>query len=497
MGGGYEKQMPGSSGNRPLAVTYTNEAKMDLLDQLKSLLGEAHVLTGKDAAPFGRDWTGKYVSQPLAVVRPANTAEVSATVKACADTNQPIVPVSGNTGLSGGAYAEGAVMISLARMNAIREIRPEARLAVVEAGVILTALHEAADAHDLVFPLTFGARGSAMIGGVLSTNAGGSNVVRYGSTRALCLGLEVVMPDGRIMELMSELHKDNTGYDLKQLMIGAEGTLGLITAAVMKLSPKPRAYATAMVASPSLPDALTLLNTLQEATGGAVEAFEYMPSGYITRHVERIKGAKEPFATRHDVNILVEVGATAPRDAQVQGDGSIPVTSYLEGVLAGLMQEGQVLDAVVAKSDAQRAEMWARREEAAEITLTTPTLVDSDVCVPVDKVDTFLKRITERVQQLDPGAEELTVSHLGDGNLHYTVFPTRDDADHRDLIRQQVEQVTAELGGSFSAEHGIGLTKLPSMIRNKDAVSLDVMRAIKSALDPKGIMNPGKVIPTD
>ncbi len=497
MGGGYEKQMPGSSGNRPLAVTYTNEAKMDLLDQLKSLLGEAHVLTGKDAAPFGRDWTGKYVSQPRAVVRPANTAEVSATVKACADANQAIVPVSGNTGLSGGAYAEGAVMISLARMNAIREIRPEARLAVVEAGVILTALHEAADAHDLVFPLTFGARGSAMIGGVLSTNAGGSNVVRYGSTRALCLGLEVVMPDGRIMELMSELHKDNTGYDLKQLMIGAEGTLGLITAAVMKLSPKPRAYATAMVASPSLPDALTLLNTLQEATGGAVEAFEYMPSGYITRHVERIKGAKEPFATRHDVNILVEVGATAPRDAEVQGDGSIPVTSYLEEVLAGLMQEGQVLDAVVAKSDAQRAEMWARREEAAEITLTTPTLVDSDVCVPVDKVDTFLKRITERVQKLDPGAEELTVSHLGDGNLHYTVFPTRDDADHRDLIRQQVEQVTAELGGSFSAEHGIGLTKLPSMTRNKDAVSLDVMRAIKSALDPKGIMNPGKVIPTE
>ena len=159
------------------------------------------------------------------------------------------------------------------------------------------------------------------------------------------------------------------------------------------------------------------------------------------------------------------------------------------------MEDGQILDAVVAKSDAQRKEMWARREEAAEITLTTPTLVDSDVCVPVDKVDTFLKRITKRVQQLDPGAEELTVSHLGDGNLHYTVFPTHDDAAHRDLIRQQVEQVTAELGGSFSAEHGIGLTKLPSMTRNKDAVSLDVMRAIKSALDPKGIMNPGKVVP--
>jgi len=223
-----------------------------------------------------------------------------------------------------------------------------------------------------------------------------------------------------------------------------------------------------------------------------VEAFEYMPSSYISRHLERIKGAKEPFEKRHDINILLEVGATAPRDAQVQEDGSIPVTNYLEEVLSGLMEQGQILDAVVAKSDAQRAEMWARREEAAEITLTTPTLVDSDVSVPVDMVDTFLKRITERVQTLDPGAEELTVSHLGDGNLHYTVFPTKDDPDHRDLIRQQVEQVVAELGGSFSA---IGLTKLPSMTRNKDAIAMDVMRSVKSALDPKCIMNPGKVVP--
>ncbi len=468
---------------------------MDLLDKLTSILGEPHVLTGEAAASYGRDWTGKYISAPLAVIRPANTAEVSAAVTVCAAARQPIVPVSGNTGLSGGTHAEGAVMISLARMNKIREIRPEARLAIAEAGVILSSLHDAVDAHDLVFPLTFGARGSAMIGGVLSTNAGGSNVLRYGNTRALCLGLEVVLPDGRVMDLMSELHKDNTGYDLKHLMIGAEGTLGLITGAVLKLSPKPKAYATAMLACPSLPDALTALNHLQEASGGAVEAFEYMPRAYIERHIAHIKGAREPFEAPHDVNILVEIGATAPRDATPLADGSIPVVNALEVTLAEMLQQGAISDAVIARSDTQRREMWARREEAAEITLTTPMLVDSDVSVPVDQVDTFLERISARVRAMDPDAQELTVSHLGDGNLHYTVYPGNETPEHRDAIRRAVEEVVAELGGSFSAEHGIGLTKLPSMQRNKDAVALQVMTAIKQTLDPLGIMNPGKVVP--
>ncbi len=468
---------------------------MELLDSLKELVGPDHVLTGADAAPFGKDWTGKYISTPLAVIRPANTAEVSAVVKACAAAKTSIVPVSGNTGLSGGTFADGAVMISMARMNSIREIRPEARVAIVDAGVILSSLHDAVDDHGLVFPLFFGARGSAMIGGVLSTNAGGSNVLRYGNTRALCLGLEVVLPDGRVMDLMSELHKDNTGYDLKHLMIGAEGTLGLITAAVLKLAPKPLAYATAMVATPKLEDALSLLNALQAATGGAVEAFEYMPRAYVQRHMSHVKEAREPFDAPYDVNILVEVGTTSPKEGTARDDGSIPVVDYLEEVLASMMEDGSVLDAVVAKSDGQRREMWDRREQAAEITLTTPTLVDSDVSVPVDLVATFLDRITVRVQETDPGAEELVISHLGDGNLHYTVYPTKPDLDHRDRIRRDVEDVVRELGGSFSAEHGIGLTKLPSMSRNKDAVSMDVMRAIKATLDPDNIMNPGKVVP--
>ena len=347
---------------------------MTITEQLQKIVGASHVLTGEQAKAYGKDWTGKYVSTPLCVVRPATTREVSEVVKACAAAGVPIVPVSGNTGLAGGAHAQDQVMVSLSRMNTIREIRPDARTAIVDAGVILSNLHDAVDPHGLVFPLYFGARGSAMIGGVLSTNAGGSNVLRYGNTRALCLGLEVVLPDGRVMDLMSELHKDNTGYDLKHLMIGAEGTLGIITAAVLKLSPKPLAYATAMVSTPALPDALGLLNTLQEATGGAVEAFEYMPRSYIERHLAHKPQARAPFDTAYDVNILVEVGATAPRDAEVQSDGSVPITDYLEQVLGDMLEAGTVLDAVVAKSEQQRQEMWQRREEAAEITLTTPML---------------------------------------------------------------------------------------------------------------------------
>ncbi len=466
---------------------------MSLIENLSKAVGSSQVLLGADCAKYRSDWTGEYVADPMAVVRPSSTQEVSEIVKACAASGTPIVPVSGNTGLNGGTYAKDSVMISMERMNKIREIRPDARLAVVDAGVILDQLREAADAQGLLFPLSFGARGSAMIGGVLSTNAGGSNVLRYGSTRSLCLGLEVVLPDGRIMNLMSELHKDNSGYDLKDLMIGAEGTLGLITGAVMKLAVKPRAYATAMVAVPKLENALSLLNDLQTATGGMVEAFEYMPRPYIARHVDIIEGAREPFDEKYDVNILVEVGATAPRDADPQDDGTIPVVEYLQSVLASMMERGDVLDAIVAQNEAQRSEMWKRREDAAEVVLTLRPLQNNDVCLPVDKVPAFLDGMKDRLKQLDPDCIEMVVSHLGDGNVHYTLHPTREDL--KPALMEAVEDVTLALGGSFSAEHGIGLSKIPSMERRKDAVAMEVMRAIKRALDPQNIMNPGKVLP--
>jgi FAD/FMN-containing dehydrogenase len=468
---------------------------MPLLETLTGIVGAFHVLTGSDAARYSKDATGKYLSSPLAVVRPGSTAEVAAVLKASQAAGVAVVPVSGNTGVVGGTMNDGALMLSLERMNRIREIRPAARLAVVEAGVILASLHAAAEEHGLYFPLWFGARGSAMIGGALSTNAGGSNVLRYGSTRGLCLGIEVVLADGRVLDLMGELHKDNSGYDLKDLFIGAEGTLGIITAAVVKLVPKPRAYATATLAVATLPDALTLLNRLQEATGGAVEAFEFMPRSYMDRLAVVRPDMRPPFEETHDITLLVEVGAIAPRDVNPQSDGSIPIVTLLEDTLAEMLETGAVIDAVVARSDAQRAEMWARREAAAEITLSRHPIMDTDVAVPVDQVGTFLDRIHARVATLDPGAETLTVAHLGDGNLHFNVWPTRDDEALDDALREAVDDVVADLGGSFSAEHGIGVSKLPSMAERKDPVALDLMRTIKAALDPKGLLNPGKVVP--
>ena len=467
----------------------------DLLAALTELLGPAHVLTGAERAAYLSDWTGHYTADPLAVVRPADTAQVAATVRLAAAHGVPVVPVSGRTGLVGGAMTQGGVMLSVERLNRIRDIRPAARVAVVEAGVILSTLHDAAEAADLSFPLWFGARGSAMIGGALSTNAGGSNVLRYGSTRALCLGLEVVLADGRVLDLMSALHKDNSGYDLKDLFIGAEGTLGIITAAVVKLVPRPRAYATATLAARSLPDALTLLNRLQAASGGMVEAFEFMPDTYMRRLTEARPDVGEPFATRHAVNILVELGATAPRDATPGPDGAVPLTTLLEDTLAQMMEEGLILDAQVAQSESQRRSMWQRRELAAEITFARSPVIDTDVALPLDAVAPFLEAFHARLPGLDPQAETLSVAHLGDGNIHLSIFPGTDDAAHADQIVAAVEEEVQRLGGTFSAEHGVGLSKKPSMARRKNPVALAVMAQIKQALDPQNLMNPGKILP--
>ena len=469
---------------------------MTLIADLTAALRANHVLTGDDLAKYRHEWTQHYPSNPCAVARPADTAQVAETLRIAARHGVPVVPVSGLTGLVGGAYTDGGLMISVERLNRIREIRPEARIAIVEAGVVLDRLHEAAEAANLYFPLWFGARGSAMIGGVLSTNAGGSNVLRYGSTRALCLGLEVVLADGRVLNLMSELHKDNSGYDLKQMFIGAEGTLGVITAAVMKLVPRPRAYATATLAVRSLPDALVLLNQLREATGGLVEAFELMPATYIRRLSEARPDVSLPFGgTRHDTSILVEIAATAPRDTTADAAGEVPLTTLLQDTLAALMETGAILDAEIAQTEAQRRTMWQRRELAAEITVARQPTIDTDICLPLDKVALVLDRIHARLPALDAGAETLHIAHLGDGNIHFTVYPSRDDPTLSDAVIEAVEDEVQALGGSFSAEHGVGLSKKASMKRRKDPVALDIMRAVKSALDPDNRMNPGKIIP--
>ena len=467
---------------------------MTLISDLTAAIGAAHVLSHKDdLARYAKDWTSQYTSSPIAVARPANTAEVSQVIRIAAKHGIAVVPVSGRTGITGGAMTNGGLMLSVERLNKIRQIRPETRIAVVEAGVILSSLHDAAEAEGLYFPLWFGARGSAMVGGVLSTNAGGSNVLRYGSTRALCLGLEVVLADGRILNLMSQLHKDNSGYDLKNIFIGAEGTLGVITAAVMKLVPRPRAYATATLAARSLPDALTLLNQLQDASGGTVEAFEYMPESYMRRLAQARPDIRQPFTPHHAVNILVELGVTAPRDSVADETGTVPIVALLENTLAAMMADGTVLDAEIAQSDQQRRAMWERRELAAEITYSRKPAIDTDIALPLDKIAAFFDLINERLPDIDPGCDQMCVAHLGDGNLHFTVFPTQPGL--HDTVVTAIEDVVQQLGGTFSAEHGVGLSKLPSMARRKDPVALDIMRTIKAALDPGNVMNPGKVLP--
>lgn len=467
-----------------------------MLERLRDIVGGDYVLTGDDRARWAKDWTSYFPSDPVAVVRPSTTQEVSQIVKLANEAGVPVVPVSGNTGLAGGAQANGQIALSLDRMNKIHEIRPDARIAIVEAGAIVADVHSAAEEQDLIFPVSFGAQGSAMIGGVLSTNAGGSNVLRYGNTRDLVLGIEAVLPTGEIVDLMSELHKDNSGYNLKHLLIGAEGTLGIITGAVLKLMPKPKAYATAMVAVPTLDQALMLLNRLQEATGGAVEAFEYMPRNYIEAHLAYKPLARAPFEDMYDVNIMVEIGATATRDVTALPDGSLPVTNYLQDTLFAMLEDGLVLDAVVAQNESQRAEMWERREAAAELIVSAGRPVSlNDIAIPLDQVGVFIDRMADRLPEIDPKAEPILVAHLGDGNVHYAIWLGSTEPTLKEAITEAVEDEVLRLGGSFSAEHGIGQWKLASMARRKDKVALAAMRAIKSALDPNGIMNPGKVLP--
>ncbi|WP_298496269.1 FAD-binding oxidoreductase [uncultured Maritimibacter sp.] len=454
---------------------------MDFIEAARLVVGPGQVLTGSDMARFSRDMTGKYTSAPLCVLRPGSTEEVAALLSLATRHMQPIVPVSGNTGVSGGTFCDGAAMLSLERMNRVLEVKPAARVAIVEAGVILDTLRGAAEDHGLTFPVVFGARGSAMIGGILSTNAGGSNVLRYGNTRAQVLGIEAVLADGRVLNLMTELHKDNSGYDLRDLMIGAEGTLGIITRAVVKLAPRPRAFATAMIAPTSLAAGLTLLNRLQEATGGMVEACEYMPGTYMAK--ARARGLPAAFDADHAVNLLVELGG-----AEGIGEG-------LEEVLGLALEEGLIADAVIAQNEAQRTAMWERREAAAEIMLAPKAKATNDIALPVGAVPVFFDRMAQILPTLDPEAHDISVAHLGDGNIHYVVYTGRDDADHLAMIVEAVDRVVADLGGSFSAEHGIGLSKRASMARHKDPIALEVMRAIKATLDPLGIMNPGKVLP--
>jgi FAD/FMN-containing dehydrogenase len=467
----------------------------DLIARLYRRLGPRGVLTDPaDTAPFCEDWRRLYRGRTPAVLRPANTAEVAEAVRLCAEHGVPIVPQGGNTSMVGGAAVSedgSEIVLSLSRMNRVRDIDPVDMTMEIEAGVTLKAAQDAATEAGCLLPLSISAEGSAQIGGVLATNAGGNNTVRYGNARDLVLGLEVVLADGQVWNGLRRLRKDNTGYCLRQLFVGSEGTLGIITAAILKLAPQPREIEVALCAMPSPETALDLFSRFQRHDAAAISAFEYMSGAGMDLVLRHIPGAALPLAHKAAHYVLVELAT--PRD----GAG---LRGALEELLGAAMENGIVKDVVIAESGAQRAAIWKLREEHSEAQKRAGASVKNDVSVPVSKTPELIRRATEACARLVPGIVAAPFGHLGDGNIHMNlVQPEGADPaaflarDHE--IMDAVNAVVRDLDGSFSAEHGIGRLKPYMMPEWRGGAELDLMRRIKAALDPRGLLNPGKVLP--
>ena len=466
-----------------------------LLERIAAIVGPQGLVTEPaDLEPYVVDWRGIYRGATLAAVRPSNTAETAAVVKLCADTRTPIVPQGGNTGMCGASvpHATGnEIVISLARMSRIIEVDALNNTMTVEAGCVLANIQQAAAEVDRLFPLSLGAEGSCQIGGNLSTNAGGVNVLRYGNTRDLALGLEVVLPDGRVWNGLRALRKDNTGYDLKQLFIGAEGSLGIITAAVLKLFPRPATTATTWTAVPHPEAALELLALLRRHCGERVGAFELLSRNCLDLVLRHIPGTRDPLSQPHGWYVLAELSDSRTGDA-LRGE--------LERALEAAMESKLVTDAVIGENEAQSRALWRLRETIPEAARgEAGMLYRHDISVAVSRIPAFIREARTALLGRFPGANIICFGHLGDGNLHYNAFiPGRNrvDAAAREAsdVTTLVYDVVHRYEGSFSAEHGVGLAKINDMVRYKDPVELDLMSALKRTLDPHGIMNPGKVL---
>lgn len=434
---------------------------------------------------------GLYQSSALAVVRPATTAEVAFVVRECRARGVAIVPQGGNTGLVGGAVAQGGIVLALGRLNRVRDLDPLNATITVEAGCVLKTVREAAGRADRLFPLSLAAEGSCQIGGNLATNAGGTNVLRYGNARDLVLGLEVVLADGRIWNGLSGLRKDNTGYDLKNLFIGAEGTLGIITAAVLKLFPKPRARVTSLVGCGSAGQALRLLERLQAGAGETLSAFEFMSRFSLDIVLRHIAAAARPLAADHAGYALVELTSSDP---------AADLAGRLEALLSEALADGVIEDAAVAASEAQNQAFWQLRESVPEAQKREGGSIKHDVSVPVSRVADFIETASAACVQALPGIRVCAFGHFGDGNIHFNLSQPVGMDKSAFLQRwgdfnRIVHDIVAGMDGSISAEHGIGLLKREELRRYKDPVALDLMRTLKQALDPQGLFNPGKVVP--
>ncbi len=466
---------------------------MNLLHALAAAVGEANILTGDDAAPYLTDWRKRYVGRAQAVVRPASTAEVAAVVRACAQARAPMVPQGGNTGLVGGGTPDAsgdAVVISLQRMKRVRSIDVANDTLTAEAGCVLQEVQQAAQARGRLFPLSLAAEGSATIGGNLATNAGGVQVLRYGNARDLTLGLEVVLASGEVWDGLRGLRKDNTGYDLKHLFIGAEGTLGVITAATLKLYPLPAAQMTALAAAPSLAAATRLLERARAAAGAALTAFEVMSRITLRHAVESLPALRMPLPLAQPWYALLELS-----DAENEQHA----TAVFERLLADAMEAGEIVDAAVASSIAEARALWALREGIPEAHARRGGNVKHDISLPVSCIAEFVESTDAALRRRFDWIEPIVFGHLGDGNLHYNMgtvagTPIEVAFAHEKEINDVVNDAVHARGGSISAEHGLGQLKREAITRYKSAVELELMRRLKGALDPLGLMNPGKVI---
>ena len=464
-----------------------------LLARFAELAGSGGAIGGDDLAPFLTDWRGTRTGRSPLLLQPRATAGMAAIVALAAETRTPLVPLGGNSGLVGGGVpdADGrSLIVSTRRMTAIRALDPDGNAATVEAGVVLQHLHEAAAEADRMFPLSLGAKGSATVGGLISTNAGGTQVLRHGPMRAQVLGLEAVLPDGSVLGQLAPLRKDNSGYDIKQLLIGAEGTLGIVTAASLRLVPAPRDSATAFIGLADPAAALALLPRLRAASGDMVDSFELLPRiavELVTRHVP---GTRDPLTRPHGWYALAELTSSA------RGGG---LDAAVERALAGAMEDGLVADALIAQSERERAELWTLRETIAEAERADGPALKHDIAVPVSAMPRFIQEVGGAIEARWPGTAMFAFGHLGDGNIHFNVRSEPPMArqtlmDLKDDIAAFVHDAVARFGGSISAEHGIGTQKAAELARLADPGKYAAMRAVKAALDPHGIMNPGKVL---
>ena len=475
-------------------MTAMTDTTTEFLAACRAAIGAAHVLTEQaDTGGYLTDQRGRYTGRALGVLRPADTGEVAAIVKLCAHYTVPLVPQGGNTGLVLGSVPDqqgNAVLLSLRRLNRIRAVDPINNTMTVEAGCVLQHLQEQATAVGRLFPLSLAAEGSCTIGGNLSTNAGGTGVLRYGNTRELCLGLEVVTAEGEVMSSLKGLRKDNTGYDLRDLFIGAEGTLGIITAAVVKLFPQPLAQVTALVALDTPAQALQLLQLAQSRCASALTGFELMSDFCLQLVCKHFPEQRLPFAQRHAQYVLLELSDSESEEH---------ARALFESVIGDALEQALANDAVIAASLAQSRALWQLRESISMAQAHEGKNIKHDISVPISRIAEFIEVTDKLVQQASPACRMVTFGHLGDGNLHYNVSPPPGVADTEFLRRQQainlvVHDSVDRFGGSISAEHGLGALKREEILRYKSPVELRLMRAIKQALDPHQLMNPGKVL---